>query len=87
MNFFVDTSALVKLFQEEAGSGIVEEIANDQNNELWILDLSRIEFYSCIFRRYRQQEISSNELDIVIKAFDEQISSFNLELLGTCHFI
>jgi predicted nucleic acid-binding protein len=82
MKYFFDTSALVKLFQEEAGSNIVEDIVNDQNNELWLLDLSKIEFYSCIFRRYRQQEITANELNIVINAFDEQLSSFKMEFLG-----
>ncbi len=82
MKFFVDTSALVKLFQEEIGSRIVEDIINDNNNDLWILDLSKIEFYSCIFRRYRQKEITANELDIIINAFNEQISLFNIEFLG-----
>jgi len=39
MKYFFDTSALVKLFQEEAGSNIVEDIVNDQNNELSVVRL------------------------------------------------
>ncbi len=36
MKYFFDTSALVKLFQVEKGSEIVEEIVNDPDNDLWV---------------------------------------------------
>lgn len=52
MKYFFDTSALVKLFQVEKGSEIVEEIVKDPDNDLWVLDLVRIEFLSSIYRRY-----------------------------------
>ena len=51
MKYFFDTSALVKLFQVEKGSEIVEEIVNDPDNDLWVLDLVRIEFLSSIYRQ------------------------------------
>ncbi len=54
MNYFFDTSALVKLFHEETGSDIVEDLVNDQNNEIWVSELIRLEFLSSVYRRFRQ---------------------------------
>jgi len=83
MKYFFDTSALVKLFQAENGSEIVEEIVNDPDNDLWVLDLVRIEFLSSIYRRYRNKDISEKNLEVVIDSFNEQLIEFNQELLGT----
>jgi predicted nucleic acid-binding protein len=82
MNCFFDTSALAKLFQEEDGTAFVENIVNDPNNKIWVLDLARIEFLSSLYRRYRQKDISEDELDVAICAFNEQILEFNQEFLG-----
>ena len=83
MNYFFDTSALVKLFQVENGSEIVEAIVNDPDNDLWVLDLVRIEFLSSIYRRYRNKDISEKNLEVVIDSFNEQLLEFNQQLLGT----
>ena len=83
MKYFFDTSALVKLFQAENGSEMVEEIVNDPDNDLWVLDLVRIEFLSSIYRRYRNKDISEKNLEVVIDSFNEQLIEFNQELLGT----
>ena len=77
MNCFFDTSALAKLFQEEDGTAFVENIVNDPNNKIWVLDFARIEFLSSLYRRYRQKDISEDELDVAICAFNEQILEFN----------
>ena len=82
MNCFFDTSALAKLFQKEEGSNFVEEIINAPENEIWILDLTRIELLSSVYRRYRQKDISEKELEIILNAFDEQLLEFNQEFLG-----
>ena len=75
MKYFFDTSALVKLFQAENGSEIVEEIVNDPDNDLWVLDLVRIEFLSSIYRRYRNKDISEKNLEVVIDSFNENLGS------------
>ncbi len=56
MNLFFDTSALVKLFHEEKGSEAVTNLITSQNNEIWISELVRIEFFSVLFRRLRNAE-------------------------------
>lgn len=82
MNCFFDTSALAKLFQKEEGSDFVEKLINAPENDIWILDLTRIELLSSVYRRYRQKEISDKELEIILDAFDEQLMEFNQESLG-----
>jgi len=79
---FFDTSALAKLFMEEEGTTFVESLVSDNNNEIWVLDLSRIELLSCIFRRFRDKEIVEDELHEVINAIEEQFQEFNQEFLG-----
>ncbi len=39
---FFDTSALAKLFMEEQGTAFVEKMVNDEDNEVWVLDFSRV---------------------------------------------
>jgi len=79
---FFDTSALAKLFMEEQGSDFVERIIMDENHQIWVLDFSRIELLSSMFRRFRDNEISKDELDEVINAFEEQFQEFEQEFLG-----
>lgn len=51
------------------------------NNEIWILELVRIEFFSALFRRYRNKEINDKQLEEAITGFEEEINSFNIEPL------
>jgi len=68
MNLFLDTSALVKLFHEEEGSGVVTAWIKDPSNEIWMLDLARLEFTSALYRRFRSQEINEEKLKIALGA-------------------
>jgi len=83
MNYFFDTSALAKLFHEETGSDIIEDLVNDQNNEIWVSELIRLEFLSSVYRRFRQEELSEEEVNNVIDDFDEQLQLFHMEPLGS----
>ena len=55
MTLFVDTSALVKAFQKEQGTDEVIEQLQDENNEIVISELSRLEYKSTLFRRFRNK--------------------------------
>ena len=70
MNLFIDTSALVKFFHEEKGSEIVTELITSKENEIWILELVRLEFMSALFRRLRNKEINNLQLDEAISGFN-----------------
>ncbi len=79
---FFDTSAIAKLFHEEKGSDVVEEIVCDPKSEVWILDLSRIEFLSSLYRRYREGKLSGEDVSELRDLFAQQALKFNIESLG-----
>ena len=81
MNLFIDTSALVKFFHEEKGSEAVTELITSQENEVWILELVRLEFINALFRRFRNKEINNIQLNEAISGFNKEITSFNIEPL------
>jgi len=82
LNLFLDTSALVKFFHEEKGSQKVIELLSARENEIWVLELVKIEFTSALYRRYRNKEVQENELDEAIYHFEEELNSFHVEPLG-----
>jgi len=83
VNYFLDTSALVKLFHEEQGSDVVERLVTQPDNEIWLCELVRLEFLSSVYRRVRQGELTGEEADTVIECFEDQLSSLNVEPLGS----
>jgi len=82
MNLFVDTSALVKFFHEEEGTEFVTELLSSQENEIWLLEIARLEFLSAVCRRFRNNELDSGKLEQAISNFETQLTSFNIEPLG-----
>ncbi len=81
MNLFFDTSALVKFFHQEEGSEVVTKLITSQENEIWILEIGQIEFFSALFRRFRNKEINDEQLDEAISGFKEEVAFFNVEPL------
>ncbi len=79
MKLFFDTSALVKFFYEEEGSDIVTDLITSKQNEIWLLELVRIEFYCALYRRFRNNEISEDQLNIAISGFNEELYTFYVE--------
>jgi uncharacterized protein with PIN domain len=79
---FFDTSALVKFFHEEEGSRFVTDLILSEGSQVWISELSKVEFLSALFRRARAQEINEEQLTRAVKGFQEQIRYFNVEPLG-----
>jgi predicted nucleic acid-binding protein len=82
MILFFDTSALIKFFHEEEGTEAVTGLIHNEENEIWISEVAGVEFLSALYRRFRNNEINQNELEITISAFDEQFMSFNIEPFG-----
>lgn len=82
MNYYFDTSALVKLFSNEHGSEKVKELVNNPENEIWVLELALIELLSAVFRKYRNHEIDEMKLSQIQKAIESQLELFNVVLLA-----
>lgn len=77
MNYFFDSSALVKLFSEEEGSEEVKAMVDKWDNKIWISDLLRVELHSALCRKFRNNEFTEKELNIVQNAIDDQLNFFN----------
>ena len=73
IQYFLDTSALVKLYHEESGDITVLPIYYSKN-EIFISELSRIEFISATHKKFRNKEINIRILRITIDRF---ISDFD----------
>ena len=74
MNFFFDTSALVKIYHDEEGADIVLEIYNSKE-QITISELTKIEFYSTIYRKYRERVIDLETLNLLIEKFDFDVEN------------
>jgi predicted nucleic acid-binding protein len=74
--YYLDTSALVKLYVEEAGTDVVLSLADDLDaNRLAILDIARVEFRSAVRRRERLTDIPAPQAFQILSRFDEDLSS------------
>ncbi len=79
MILFVDTSAILKAFQKESGTERVIELLNDEKCDILISELTKIEYKSALFRRFRNNEISETDLTELIANFEEYIQ--NVEIM------
>ena len=82
MTYFFDTSALIKIFSNESGSAEVKEFVINPKAECWISDLAFVELYSALFRKFRNSEITQQQLEIAASGIKEQLDSFNIFPLG-----
>jgi Predicted nucleic acid-binding protein, contains PIN domain len=80
--YFLDTSALAKLYHQEQGSEMVEGWAADRTIRLWLSDLARVELHSVFVRKIREGELAEATLQTVLECFREDLHSrFHLVLL------
>jgi predicted nucleic acid-binding protein len=80
--YFLDTSAVAKLYHQEQGSEMVEGWAADRTIRLWLSDLARVELHSVFVRKVREGELAEATLQTVLECFREDLRSrFHLVLL------
>ena len=58
VSFYCDTSALVKLYHQEVGTELMEDLFRQEENVLVISELAIVEFYSTLARKVRVGEIT-----------------------------
>jgi predicted nucleic acid-binding protein len=81
--YFLDTSALAKLYHQGQGSEMVERWAADHTIGLWLSDLARAEFHSVFVRKVREGELAEATLQTVLECFHADLHSrFRLVLLA-----
>lgn len=68
MQYFFDTSAVVKLYHQEAGSDRILPLYKG-GEAIVISELSKVEFVSTVHKKLRTGEITAATLDAVISRF------------------
>jgi uncharacterized protein len=71
--YFFDTSAIVKRYHLEDGSGIVDSLFAEPEAEFIISDISIIEFYSALSLKVRVGEIDEENFASLRKLFSQEI--------------
>lgn len=82
--FFLDTSALVKLYHQEIGTEQVEAIFQQEENRLLISELAIVKLYSMFARKVRTEEISLQAQKEAQQNFEEdRVQRFVVHPLGS----
>ncbi|MFC1849998.1 type II toxin-antitoxin system VapC family toxin [candidate division CSSED10-310 bacterium] len=71
-HYYLDTSALVKIYRRETGSETMLKLYRSED-KLSISELSKIEFLSTVYRKYRDHEITPETLEVVINKFEDNL--------------
>ena len=61
MNVFLDTSAIVKIYVDEAYSDIIRGIYSSSDNTIYIADIAKVELASAIKKRLNQIDIEEEQ--------------------------
>ncbi|HDD44351.1 MAG TPA: PIN domain-containing protein [Candidatus Desulfofervidus auxilii] len=83
MNYFFDTSALVKHFCKEKGSEVVTKIILESSNIIWISELSILEIFSALYKKYRIGELEEESLKNALEGIRLEIKFFKTEPLSS----
>lgn len=68
--FFLDSSALIKLYHQETGTERVEELFAVADSSLVISDLAALELQSALARKVRTGDITLHAAEEVVRNFD-----------------
>lgn len=85
--YYLETSALVKLYVYEAGTERLLALAGNAGHRLAILSLAQVELRAAVRRRQRIGEISPSEVDELFESFRQHsegrflVQSFSDSLL------
>ncbi len=82
MNFFFDTSALVKLFHEERGTEEVTELVEQHRGNLWCSALAQVELTSALYKKRRIGDLTKDQLSVALTGVNTELRRFHLEPVG-----
>jgi uncharacterized protein len=83
--YFLDTSALVKIYHRETGSDYCLELYAD-TSPLIITELARVELRSALFRKQREAELSTKAVKAVLQRFEYDCKE-RYEVLPVASFV
>jgi len=68
--YFLDTSALVKIYHREDGTDYCLELYANHSHII-ISELARVELHSAIYRKQREKQLNAKALNAVLKIFNQ----------------
>jgi predicted nucleic acid-binding protein len=83
MKLFLDTSSLIKLYHLEDGTEEIENLITKlMITDLYLSELSKIEFTSAIWKKVRTQEITEIQANETIKLFESDFEKYSFIALN-----
>jgi len=77
MKIFIDTSSLFKLYHREADTEIIEQIFSQLLvTEVYLSEISKVEFASSVWKKVRTKEITSLEATTTLQLFERDSSKY-----------
>ncbi len=74
--YFLDSSAVVKRYVRETGSDFVDELAaSDNDNTIFLADITRVEVAAAIARRLKGGSVAKQDARDALIAFDYDLAS------------
>lgn len=84
MKIFLDTSSLFKLYHKEDGTLLLEKIFSSiKITEVFLSEISKIEFSSTIWKKIRTKEITKSEGLVTLDLFESDVSTYTFIATNT----
>jgi uncharacterized protein len=78
MKIFLDTSSLFKLYHEEDDSSELEFIfSKPKTTNIFLSEISKIEFASAIWKKVRARQISGSEAQVTLDLFELDFKKYS----------
>ena len=74
-SYFLDASALAKLYVQETGTEKMLALATQAETNLVILSLSRVELRAAVQRRVRSRDLSKENASAALTAFNDHLGT------------
>lgn len=70
---FADSSALVKLYADESGAGLIRDFPS-----FVVSALARVEVPAALWRKYRMHEVTAGAVALLVAGFEDDYSGGNM---------
>jgi len=69
VNLFLDTSAIVKIYIDEAYSEVIRGLYSSADNTIYVADIAKVEFWSAVKKRFNQADIEEEQYSSITTYF------------------
>lgn len=77
MKLFLDTSSLFKLYHQEVDSDVIDGVfTNYKIIDIFLSELSKIEFPSTVWKKVRMQDITEMQAKAITEAFEKDFTKY-----------